>query len=97
MAKGVLPFKYLGISVSSKRCSVMDCECLIDKILERIRSLGSKHLSYAGRLVLIKAVLSNLHSYWGRIFLLPKTVLSRLNWNAGGSCGMVKRLKAVQH
>ncbi|XP_074299616.1 uncharacterized protein LOC141630756 [Silene latifolia] len=37
-----------------------------------------RKLSYAGRLILIKAVLSSLHSYWARIFILPKTVIGKL-------------------
>ncbi|XP_074304514.1 uncharacterized protein LOC141639250 [Silene latifolia] len=39
---------------------------------------GAKHLSYAGRLVLIRAVLSTLHNYWALIFILPKTLLKKI-------------------
>ncbi|XP_074313912.1 uncharacterized protein LOC141649113 [Silene latifolia] len=48
------------------------------KIVDKIRSLGSRKLSYAGRVVLIKSVLSSLHCYWARIFILPKTVISKI-------------------
>ncbi|XP_074299353.1 uncharacterized protein LOC141630431 [Silene latifolia] len=78
MKKGQLPFKYLGVNVSPKRLSVLDFECLVDKIVDRIRSLGSRKLSYAGRVVLIKSVLSSLHCYWARIFILPKPVISKI-------------------
>ncbi|XP_074288265.1 uncharacterized protein LOC141613431 [Silene latifolia] len=40
--------------------------------------MGTRRLSYAGRLVLVKAVLSSLHCYWARIFILPATVLKRV-------------------
>ncbi|KAK9750756.1 hypothetical protein RND81_02G219400 [Saponaria officinalis] len=51
---------------------------MVDRITDRIRALGTKKLSYAGRVVLIKSVLNVLHNYWARIFILPKTILSKL-------------------
>ncbi|XP_074304182.1 uncharacterized protein LOC141638902 [Silene latifolia] len=78
MKRGKVPFKYLGVNVSPKRLSVMECTCLVEIIVDRIRSLGARKLSYAGRLVLIKSVLSSLHSYWARIFILPKTIIARI-------------------
>ncbi|XP_074298927.1 uncharacterized protein LOC141629907 [Silene latifolia] len=50
-----------------------------EEVTERIARLGAKHLSYAGRLTLIKSVLSTLHNYWARIFILPKTVLNSID------------------
>ncbi|XP_074288241.1 uncharacterized protein LOC141613407 [Silene latifolia] len=76
---GHFPFKYLGISISYKRLSNAECNVLVDRIVARIRSWGAKKLSYAGRLVLVRTVLSQLHSYWARIFLLPMGVISRVN------------------
>ncbi|XP_074300556.1 uncharacterized protein LOC141631833 [Silene latifolia] len=46
--------------------------------IEQIRGLGSIKLSYAGRVVLIQSVLSTLHCYWARIFILPKTVIDAI-------------------
>ncbi|KAK9689536.1 hypothetical protein RND81_09G065600 [Saponaria officinalis] len=59
--------------------SVLDCSMLVERIVERIRALGSRHLSYVGILTLIKSVLANLHSYWARIFIIPKTILKRID------------------
>ncbi|XP_074273963.1 uncharacterized protein LOC141597407 isoform X1 [Silene latifolia] len=78
MHRGTVPFKYLGINVSPKRLSVLDCTCLVDKVVDRIRGMGARKLSYAGRVVLIRSVLSTLHSYWARIFVIPKTVIKRI-------------------
>ncbi|XP_074263042.1 uncharacterized protein LOC141585872 [Silene latifolia] len=47
--------------------------------MARIRGIGARKLSYAGRLVLIQSVLHNLHNYWARIFILPKTVLQHID------------------
>ncbi|XP_074304743.1 uncharacterized protein LOC141639535 [Silene latifolia] len=47
-------------------------------MVNRIRSLGAKKLSYAGRVVLINYVLNTLYSYWASIFLKPKGVIRRI-------------------
>ncbi|XP_074301623.1 uncharacterized protein LOC141633025 [Silene latifolia] len=91
MKRGHVPFTYLGVTVSPKRLSVMDYNSLVDNVVDRIRGLGSRKLSYAGRTVLLQSVLSTLHSYWARIFILPKTVISKIEaicrsylWHAVG-------------
>ncbi|XP_074315653.1 uncharacterized protein LOC141651860 [Silene latifolia] len=78
MKRGTVPFTYLGVTVSPKRLSVLDCNCLVDHVVNKIRGLGSRKLSYAERIVLIQSVLSTLHSYWAMIFILPKTVISKI-------------------
>ncbi|XP_074264051.1 uncharacterized protein LOC141586650 [Silene latifolia] len=78
MKRGTFPFTYLGVTFSPKRLSIMDCNCLVDHLVDRIRGLGSRKLSYAGRIVLIQSVLSTLHSYWARIFILLKAVISNI-------------------
>ncbi|XP_074299904.1 uncharacterized protein LOC141631082 [Silene latifolia] len=57
MKRGHVPFTYLGVTVSPKRLSVMDCNRLVDNVVDRIRGLGSRKLSYAGRTVLIQSYL----------------------------------------
>ncbi|XP_074278530.1 uncharacterized protein LOC141602115 [Silene latifolia] len=47
MKRGSVPFKYLGVIVSPKRLSVLDCSSLVDRIVERIKRLGSRKLSFA--------------------------------------------------
>ncbi|XP_074265867.1 uncharacterized protein LOC141588319 [Silene latifolia] len=76
--EGSLPFKYLGIPVQAVRLKRSDCKVLIEKIVCRIRGLGARKLSYAGRLILINSVLNTLHNYWASIFLIPKGVISRI-------------------
>ncbi|KAK9740365.1 hypothetical protein RND81_03G029700 [Saponaria officinalis] len=70
---GHLPFRYLGVPIVPKRLSV-----LVDKILDRIRGFGCRHLSNGGRLTLVTSVLSNMHSFWARVFVLPKAVINRV-------------------
>lgn len=73
--EGSLPFQYLGIKVGAKKLSVDDCHLLIDKIVGRIRTWGSRTMSYAGRTQLVHSVLLSLHQYWAAIFLIPNKVL----------------------
>lgn len=75
---GQLPLRYLGVSISAKKLSVMDCEVLIDKLTSRIKLWGSKHLSYAGRTQLINSVLMHIHAYRSYIFIIPKTVMKQI-------------------
>ncbi|KAL9224822.1 hypothetical protein vseg_000822 [Gypsophila vaccaria] len=79
MSAGQFPFRYLGVPISSKKLFILDCEVLIDKVVARIRSWGARKLSYAGRVVLIKSVLSSLHSYWATIFVIPAGIIKRIN------------------
>lgn len=72
MGLGSFPFRYLGVLLSPKKLAYADCRTLIDKILARIKSWTAKHLSYAGRLVLVKAVLTSMQNFWCQFFILPK-------------------------
>ncbi|KAL0308093.1 UNVERIFIED_CONTAM: putative mitochondrial protein [Sesamum calycinum] len=76
--EGSLPVKYLGIPLTSSRLTISDCRPLIDKVDIRLAGWQHQNLSYAGRLQLIKSVLSTLHTYWASVFILPKGVLKLL-------------------
>ncbi|XP_074315445.1 uncharacterized protein LOC141651643 [Silene latifolia] len=76
--EGKLPFKYLGMPIQTTRLQKQDCECLVEKICSRIHGYGAKKFSYAWRLVLVKAVLTTLHSYWASLFVLPKGILAKV-------------------
>lgn len=55
--------------------SLEDCQLLIDKIVGRIRTWGSRKMSYAGRAQLVNSVLMSLHIYWASIFIIPKRLI----------------------
>ncbi|XP_074305588.1 uncharacterized protein LOC141640806 [Silene latifolia] len=56
-----------------------DCNILVEKIVEKIRAIGARKLTYAGRLVIVKSVLVSLYTYWSNIFLIPKCVLKKID------------------
>ena len=58
-----LPFKYLGVPLSTKKMSVMQWYPLIEKIMARINSWTARKLSYAGRTQLIQTVLFGVQAY----------------------------------
>ncbi|KAL0293949.1 UNVERIFIED_CONTAM: hypothetical protein Sradi_6912500 [Sesamum radiatum] len=85
--EGSLPVKYLGIPLSSSRLTLADCRPLIDKVDTRLAGWNNLNLSYAGRLQLIKSVLSSLHTYWASVLIIPKGVLKLLEKDEGNSFG----------
>ncbi|XP_039057118.1 uncharacterized protein LOC120200312 [Hibiscus syriacus] len=74
--KGQLPVRYLGVPLVIKKLPELDCQPLLDKIKLKMYHWSSKHLSYAGRLELIKTVLHNVANYWCRQFMLPQCVIN---------------------
>ncbi|KAL0310456.1 UNVERIFIED_CONTAM: hypothetical protein Scaly_2926400 [Sesamum calycinum] len=65
---GSLPVKYLGVPLTSSRLTLAYCRPLNGHSFGRLES-------YAGRLQLIRSVLSTLHTYWASVFILPKGIL----------------------
>ncbi|GJU66148.1 putative reverse transcriptase domain, reverse transcriptase zinc-binding domain protein [Tanacetum coccineum] len=61
--EGRLLVKYLGVPLVSTRLVYMDCKELIEKIHNRIRDWKNKSLSAAGKLQLIRSVISSMHIY----------------------------------
>lgn len=75
---GSFSFRYLGVLITSRRLSVVDCVVLVDKILRRILCWTSRNLSYVGRNVFVNSVLLSIHTYWAQVFLIPKIVLHKI-------------------
>ncbi|XP_057251714.1 uncharacterized protein LOC130591805 [Beta vulgaris subsp. vulgaris] len=73
-----LPFKYLGVPIYSKRISAAQCENLVDKMTAKIRIWSTRHISYSGRVQLVNSVLMSIHGYWGQIFILPSSVIKKI-------------------
>ncbi|XP_074298838.1 uncharacterized protein LOC141629792 [Silene latifolia] len=76
--EGSLPFRYLGVPIQAGRLTKLECNALVERMVNRIRSIGARKLSYAGRVVLINSVLNTLHSYWAGMFIIPKGVIRRI-------------------
>ncbi|KAL2231102.1 UNVERIFIED_CONTAM: hypothetical protein Sindi_1704600 [Sesamum indicum] len=95
--EGHLPMRYLGLPLISSRLSISDCQPLISKIDARIIGWEGISLSYAGRVQIIKSVLSTLSLYWASAFILPKKVIKEIEkrlrnflWKGTTSSGYAK-------
>ncbi|XP_022014922.1 uncharacterized protein LOC110914438 [Helianthus annuus] len=76
--EGCLPVKYLGVPLISSRLLYKDCQILVEKMENKITYWGNKFLSFAGKLQLIRSVLSSMHVYWASVFILPKRIIKEL-------------------
>lgn len=85
--KGELPFRYLGVPLSTKRMIIVQCKPLIDKMLGRVTSWTTRFLSYAGRSQLVKSVLfakssgHNFLQFLRRSYKLIEVICKRFLWN----------------
>lgn len=82
MKIGKIPFRYLGIPLSTKKLRYVDCQALVSQIIKPITHWATKFLSYRARLTLITSVLSSINSYWAKVFLLPKSIVKEVE----GAC-----------
>ena len=65
-------------SPSTSRLSISDCQPLLLKIDARINGWEGISLSYAGRIQIIKSVLSAMSIYWASAFILPKAIIKQI-------------------
>ncbi|KAL9690876.1 hypothetical protein QQ045_011288 [Rhodiola kirilowii] len=78
MQNGQLPFSYLGVMLDGRSLRRIAYDGIITKMTAKIKSWSNRCLSYAGRLVLVKHVLSSISSYWMRVLLFPKFVIKKV-------------------
>lgn len=64
---------------AQKKLSLLNCEGLLQQIKNKFSSWSSKALSFAGRLLLIKTVISGITTFWCSTFILPKACVKRIN------------------
>ncbi|XP_021971338.1 uncharacterized protein LOC110866498 [Helianthus annuus] len=90
--EGSLPVRYLGVPLISTRLSFRDCRILVERMERKVDNWLTKSLSFAGRLQLIKSVLSAMYTYWASVFILPMRIVKDLEkrmrrflWNASSS------------
>ncbi|XP_022553965.2 uncharacterized protein LOC111204050 [Brassica napus] len=78
ISQGSFPIRYLGVPLTTKKLRRQDYQPLIDKLHLRFSSWTVRHLSFAGRLQLLKSVIYSTISFWASIFLLPIGCLKTL-------------------
>lgn len=84
LQSGCFPVKYLGVPLTSKKLRKQDYQPLLDRISKRLESWTIRHLSFAGRLQLIKSVIYSTITFWASIFLLPNQCLAEIERMCSG-------------
>ncbi|XP_071699063.1 uncharacterized protein [Rutidosis leptorrhynchoides] len=89
---GNFPFIYLGLPIGAKMNSLKDWGTVVDKFNSRLSGWKMRSMSFGGRLVLIKSVLSSLPLYYFSIFRASSCVIKVLErvrrsffWGGSGS------------
>ena len=77
-SEGTFPFRYLGVPLSPHRLLASQYSPLLHKLEMAIQVWVGKHLSYAGRLELIKSVLHGMVQFWVTIFPMPQAVIKQI-------------------
>lgn len=73
-----LPLKYLGLPLGASPHRKLSWKPVIEKIKLRLAGWKRRFLSYAGRLTLIKTVLSSLPVYYLSLFKIPEGIAKEI-------------------
>lgn len=79
MGQGYFLFCYLRIPLYSTKLSLVECKTLVDKITMCVKHWANRHLSYAGKLELIKMLIGGITNFWAQVFPLPKKAIKDVN------------------
>lgn len=74
-----IPFVYLGLPVGGNPRRVCTWDPVVAKLTRRLSVWKGKHLSFGGRLCLVKSVLSALPLYFISCYRMPKGVVKKCN------------------
>ena len=69
--RGTILFVYLGLPIGGDSRKLSFWKPVVDRIMNRLSSWKNKFLSFGGRLVLLKYVLSSLPVYFLSFFKAP--------------------------
>ncbi|KAJ0546413.1 putative reverse transcriptase zinc-binding domain-containing protein [Helianthus annuus] len=78
-SKGKLPFNFLGLTIGANMKRVKNWKPVIDKFNSKLSAWKANCLSFAGRMVLAKAVTGALPNYYFSMYLAPKKVVNTLD------------------
>lgn len=75
----MLPIRYLGVPLCTKKLSMSNCEPLIQQVKKKVNSWTARSLSFAGRLLLINTVIAGISNFWCSTFTIPKKCIKTIN------------------
>lgn len=71
---GQFPFRYLGVPIEGTALRTAQFGSYLKRIVTCTNLWNVKHLSYAGRIELIRGVLQGIHAFWLGILPIPSGV-----------------------
>ncbi|XP_058765820.1 uncharacterized protein LOC131639335 [Vicia villosa] len=77
--EGPLPFRYLGVPITTMKMNCHHYTGLVKKIVGRITHWRARILSYAGKIQLLKSITFAVTNYWMQCFPLPKHVIHKID------------------
>jgi hypothetical protein len=78
-ARSHFPIKYLGLPLSNTQLRRMDFQPLVDKAVAKLTNWNGRHINHAGRLTLVKAVLTSQAVYCLTSLRAPKATLREID------------------
>lgn len=72
------PIRYLGVPIFAGRSKLFYFEHLVDKVHRKLEGWKAQLLNFAGKLTLIKSVLSSMHTYTLASTNVPSTTIKRI-------------------
>nr|KYP61675.1 Transposon TX1 uncharacterized [Cajanus cajan] len=76
--RGAFPFKYLGLPVGDHPARGAMWQVIVEVVQRRLALWENKYISLAGRVILLKSVLSALPTYFLSFYKAPTGILSRI-------------------
>lgn len=77
--EGMLPRKYLGVPITSKRLNIHHYLPFINKATHRMKHWTTKLLIYAGRVLLVKSIMLAVTQYWMQCLPMPHFVITQID------------------
>lgn len=77
--EGLLPFRYLGVPLTTSKLNIKHYLPLNDKILIRVRHWSSKLLSMAGRIHLVQSTITAIVQFWMQCLPFPKSIIKKID------------------
>lgn len=75
---GVAPFSYLGATIGTPANRIQFWNPLKSKVQRKLDTWDASKLSMAGRLILLKAAIDSIPSYWVSLYRVPEQILKEL-------------------
>ena len=73
-----IPFTYLGVLARGNHRKIYFWQVMLRKLRKRLAIWKGRHISFAGRVTLIKSVISVIPLYFISIFKIPQSVLNTI-------------------